>query len=64
MGALQGALFILRTGMPSKSDKQARMMQAAARNKEFAKKTGVPQKVAKEYAREDKKRGLMYARNK
>jgi hypothetical protein len=35
--------------MPSKSAKQARLMAAAAHNPAFAKKVGVPQKVAKEF---------------
>lgn len=35
--------------MPSKSQKQARLMAAAAHSKEFAKKVGVPMKVAKEF---------------
>lgn len=39
--------------MPSKSDKQKKLMQAAAHNKDFAKKAGVPQKVAKEFVRAD-----------
>ncbi|MFO0202366.1 MAG: hypothetical protein ACK528_04465 [Alphaproteobacteria bacterium] len=40
--------------MPSKSPEQARMMAAAAHDPEFAKKVGVPMKVAKEYNQEDK----------
>jgi hypothetical protein len=40
--------------MPSKSPEQARMMAAAAHDPKFAKKVGVPQKVAKEYNQEDK----------
>jgi hypothetical protein len=40
--------------MPSKSPEQARMMAAAAHDPEFAKKIGVPVKVAKEYNQEDK----------
>ncbi len=40
--------------MPSKSMKQARLMAAAAHSKEFAKKVGVPMKVAKEFNQEDK----------
>lgn len=35
--------------MPAKSKAQERLMQAAAHNKAFAKKVGVPQKVAKEF---------------
>ncbi len=41
--------------MPSKSESQARLMRAAAHDKEFAKKTGVPQKVAREFVDADKK---------
>lgn len=40
--------------MPSKSPSQARLMAGAAHNAGFAKKTGVPQKVAKEFNRADK----------
>ncbi len=40
--------------MPSKTPKQARTMRAAARNKEFSKKVGIPQKVAREYVNADK----------
>jgi hypothetical protein len=35
--------------MPSVSKKQERFMAAAAHNKEFAKKAGISQKVAKEF---------------
>lgn len=42
--------------MPSKSPKQARTMRAAAHNKGFAKKVGIPQKVAKEFVKADKKK--------
>lgn len=35
--------------MPSKTAKQARLMAAAAHNPGFAKKVGIPQKVAKEF---------------
>jgi hypothetical protein len=40
--------------MPSKSKKQARMMAGAAHNPAFAKKVGVPTKVAKEFNAADK----------
>ena len=40
--------------MPSKSEKQAKFMSAAAHNPDFAKKAGVPQKVAKEFHAADK----------
>lgn len=42
--------------MPSKSKKQERFMQAAAHNPEFAKKAGIPQSVAKEYAAADERK--------
>jgi hypothetical protein len=41
--------------MPTKSPEQRRLMQAAAHNPDFAKKAGVPVKVAKKFVREDKK---------
>jgi hypothetical protein len=40
--------------MPSTSDKQRRFMAAAAHNPAFAKKAGIPVKVAKEYNQADK----------
>lgn len=40
--------------MPSKSPKQKRTMAAAAHNPAFAKKMGIPQKVAKEFNKADK----------
>ena len=40
--------------MPSKSTKQARLMAAAAHDPAFAKKVGVPMKVAKEFNKADK----------
>jgi hypothetical protein len=43
--------------MPSKSKKQNRFMEAAAHNKSFAKKAHISQKVAKEFAAADKKKG-------
>lgn len=45
--------------MPSKSPKQARLMAAAAHNPKFAKKVGVPTKVAKEFNKADKGRGII-----
>jgi hypothetical protein len=39
--------------MPSKSPEQKRLMQAAAHNKEFAKKVGVPQDVVCTIINED-----------
>lgn len=40
--------------MPSKSAAQARLMRAAAHDKEFAKKVGVPQSAAREFVQADK----------
>ena len=48
--------------MPSKSPKQARMMQAVAHNPEFAKKVGVPQKVGADFMAADKKLGDAFMR--
>ena len=39
--------------MPSKSAKQHRTMEAAAHNPAFAKKMGIPVKVAKEFVQAD-----------
>ena len=39
--------------MPSKSPQQHRFMEAAAHNPAFAKKAGIPQKVAKEFVAAD-----------
>lgn len=41
--------------MPSKSEAQKRFMAAAAHNPAFAKKVGVPVKVAKEFNAEDQR---------
>ena len=40
--------------MPAKSAKQKKFMDAAAHNPAFAKKVGVPTKVAKEYSKASK----------
>ena len=40
--------------MPAKSAAQKRLMDAAAHNPAFAKKVGIPTKVAKEYSKESK----------
>lgn len=45
--------------MPSKSVKQARTMAAAAHNPVFAKKVGIPPKVAKEFNQADKGKRLL-----
>ncbi len=42
--------------MPSKSAKQARTMRAAAHDKGFAKKMGIPTRVAKEFTAADKRK--------
>lgn len=43
--------------MPSKSAKQHRLMEAAAHDAAFARKVGVPQKVAREFVSADKAKG-------
>lgn len=43
--------------MPSVSKTQKRTMQAAEHNPAFAKKLGIPQKVARDFVKADKKRG-------
>ena len=43
--------------MPTKSRSQQKLMHAAARDPGVAAKTGVPQKVAKEFTAADHKRG-------
>lgn len=40
--------------MPSKSEKQAKLMRAAAHNKDFADEVGIDQDVAKEFVEADK----------
>jgi hypothetical protein len=40
--------------MPSNSAQQHRFMEAATHNATFAKKAGIPQKVAKEFVAADK----------
>jgi hypothetical protein len=40
--------------VPSKTARQARLMAAAAHDPAFAKKVGVPMKVAKEFNKADK----------
>ena len=43
--------------MPSKTPKQARTMAAAAHDPKFAKKVGIPQKVASDFNKADKAKG-------
>lgn len=45
--------------MPSVSKKQARMMAAAAHDRAFAARVGVPQSVAKEYNQADAGTGIL-----
>lgn len=45
--------------MPSKSAKQARFMAAAAHDKSFASRAGIPQSVAKDFNAHDKGSGLI-----
>ena len=45
--------------MPSKSPAQARMMAMVAHNPSAAKRTGVPQSVAKEFNQADAKTGIL-----
>lgn len=42
--------------MTSKSKKQARTMRAAKHNPAFAKKMGIPQKVARDFVAADKRK--------
>jgi hypothetical protein len=44
--------------MPSKSKKQKRTMAAAAHDPAFAKKVGIPTKVAKEFNEADKRKAI------
>ena len=44
--------------MPSTSDKQHRFMEAIAHNAAFAKKSGVPQSVGKDFAQADNAAGI------
>ena len=46
--------------MPSKSQKQARFMAAAAHDPKFAKSAGISQKVAREFNQEDKGGKLLH----
>jgi hypothetical protein len=50
--------------MPSKSPAQARMMAGAAHDPAFAKKVGVPPKVAKEFNQADVKTGILRKKKK
>lgn len=50
--------------MPSRSLKQHRTMQAAKHNPEFAKKIGIPKKVASEFVAADKSAGKFQGKKK
>jgi hypothetical protein len=50
--------------MPSKSPKQARLMAAAAHNPAFAKKVGIPTKVAKEFNAADTGTGILKSKSR
>lgn len=50
--------------MPSKSPAQARLMAAAAHNPGFARKVGVPVKVAKEFNQADAGTGIIRKKRK
>jgi hypothetical protein len=56
--------FAWRFNVPSKTRKQARTMAAAAHNPAFAKKVGIPQKVAKDFNKADKGTGILKKRKK
>lgn len=45
--------------MPSKSEAQARLMAYAAHDPKFARKAGIPQKVAREFTSADSESGLL-----
>lgn len=45
--------------MPSKSEKQKKLMRAAAHSEEFAKKVGIKQEIAKEFVDADKKKDML-----
>lgn len=47
--------------MPSKSDKQHRLMEAVKHNPKFARKVGIPQSVGEDFVAADKRTGR-YAR--
>jgi hypothetical protein len=45
--------------MPSRTKKQAKTMAAAAHDKQFAKKVGIPQSVARDFNQADKGSGIL-----
>ena len=50
--------------MPSTSPAQARLMAAAAHSADFAKRSGVPTGVAKEFNKADAKTGILRKKKK
>jgi hypothetical protein len=50
--------------MPSTSPKQARFMAMIAHDKGAAKRTGVPQSVAREFNQADKRTGILRKKKK
>jgi hypothetical protein len=50
-------VFGVYDNMPSKTPKQKRTMAAAAHDPKFAKKMGIPVKVAKEFNKADQRKG-------
>lgn len=46
--------------MPSKSKAQAKFIRAAAHSRKFAKKVGIKQSTAKEWAKADRKQGTKH----
>jgi len=50
--------------MSSKTPAQARLMAAAAHDPKFAKKVGVPRKVAREFNSADKGKGILRKKRK
>lgn len=50
--------------MPSHSDKQRRFMAAAAHDKAFAERVGIPQSVARDFNQADKGKKLAAAMRK
>lgn len=45
--------------MPSKSERQARTMAAAANDPSFAKRMGIPRGVARDFQKADAKTGIL-----
>jgi hypothetical protein len=49
--------------VPSKTPRQAKTMRAAAHNPQFAKKVGIPQKVAQDFTASDQDPALAVVRD-